>query len=267
MAKKEGSEEKVEGNTTESPDNTTETPDTGTLPLEPEPKTYTQEEVDAQLKEQYDKINARLSEKGARIRELEQKVVPKVSTSGTAQALQEMIGAIEAQAREVGGEISSATQVKLNAARQQLAMVERDAVFEKQEVVTNQVIVDLRSKCEDAGEDPDDPKFDSVWDAIQIAKLSDGNFDRAKSRTDRILKQVKPPEDKKGAEPKEPELTDEQTERVVRKWKDKHGELQTHEGAPSGASGSDDEFIKKFSTAEKNSPEDIKRAQKILSNL
>lgn len=179
----------------------------------------------------------------------EQKLAPpKTSTSGTAQALQEVIGALEAQAAEVG-ELTPTTQAKLNAARQTLAIVERDAVFERQETVTSGVIADLRNKFEAIGEDPDDPKFDSIWDAVQIAKLSDGNFDRAKGRAERILRVVKPPEDKK---PEEPKLTDEQKEKVARKWKEEHGELKTHEGIPSGTGGElTVEMVEKMSADEK----------------
>ncbi len=65
----------------------------------------------------------------------------------------------------------------------------------------------------------------------------------------------------------EPVIDDEAVQVAARKILEKEGKLKTHDGMPSGASGSDEEFIKRFSVGELNSPEDIKRAQEILSKL
>lgn len=155
------------------------------------------------------------------------KVIPPSSTP-QAQATQELISAIESQVREAGDTMSPTTQAKLNAARQQLATIEQQAAFERQDAVTAGVADDLRNDLIEVGIDPDDSKCDGVWDAIQIAKMSDGNFDSAKKRASRIIKSAKP------EEKKEPEPTEEQVQVAARKILEKEGKLKTHDGTPSG---------------------------------
>ena len=248
---------------------------------EVEEPTLTLEEQMEAIKTQLAEANERATAAEARAEEKEegfktlqrrlskQKPIPQVSTSGTTQALHEMIGALEAQARETG-ELSPATQAKLNAARQQMAMAEQQAAYERQDVITNGVIADLRDELEEAGIDPDSPQCDGIWDSIKIAKASDGDrgasgyFETAKNRASRIIKSAEPKKEKV-----EPELDedDPRVQAAALKLFKKNPAFKTHEGTPSGASGSDDEFLKRFNTGELNSPEDKKRAKKILSNL
>ncbi len=158
----------------------------------------------------------------------EKKVIPQ-SSLPQAQATQELISAIENQVREAGDTMSPTTQAKLNAARQQLAAIEQQAAYEKQDAITLGVAADLRNELIDAGIDPDGSKCDGVWDAIQIAKMSDGNFDNAKKRTSRIIKNIKK------EEPKKEEPSDDAVQVAARKILEKEGKLKTHDGGPSGA--------------------------------
>ena len=195
----------------------------------------------AEAEERAIAAEAKAEEKDKGFRTIQQQLskktaTPSVATSGTARALQEMIGAIEAQASEEVGGITPATQAKLNAARQQLVAVEQQAVYERQEAITSDFRNNFNAKIEAAGLDPDDDKFDRFWTMVERAedKLGVPGFEKADKRLDRILETTKPSEEKKA----EPKLTPEQEEKIARRWKEKHGELETHEGTPSGASGS-----------------------------
>ncbi|KKN25866.1 hypothetical protein LCGC14_0880530, partial [marine sediment metagenome] len=97
-------------------------------------------------------IQRQLSEK--------QKTVPQ-NSSAQAQATQELISAMEAQARE-DGTMTPTTQAKLTTARQHLATVEQQALYERQDAVTAGVKNDLRNDFIEAGIDPDDSKCDGV---------------------------------------------------------------------------------------------------------
>ena len=169
----------------------------------------------------------------------EKKVIPQ-SSLPQAQATQELISAIENQVREAGDTMSPTTQAKLNAARQQLAAIEQQAAYEKQAAITLGVAADLRNELIDADIDPDDSKCDGVWDAIQIAKMSDGNFDNAKKRTSRIIKNIKK------EEPKKEEPSDDAVQVAARKILEKEGKLKTHEGTISGGGGSIPTDTEKF---------------------
>lgn len=186
------------------------------------------------------------------------------STSPQVQATQELISAMETQAREAG-DMTPATQARLNAARQQLATAEQQAAYERQDAVTTGVTNDLRNDLIEVGIDPDSVQCDGVWDAIQIASMSDGKFDSAKKRASRIIEGTKKPAEKK--EDAELPEDDPRVQTAARKLFEKSPAFKTHDGSPSGASGADDEFIKKFSAGEYNSTDDIKRAKEILSKL
>jgi len=225
--------------------------------LEPEPTLTPEEQMEAlttqvaEANAAKEKAEALAEEKEKGFKRLQRqlsekkKATPQVSTSGTARAIQASIDAIEEQAREAG-EISPTTQAKLNAARQQLAMMEQQAAYERQDAITDGVIADLRNEFEEAGVDPDSPQCDGVWDSVKIAKMSDGNFDTAKSRASRIIKSAEPKKEEKKAEPESEELdiNDPKVQVGLRKLLEKEGKLKTHEGSPSGASGSDAEFKK-----------------------
>lgn len=238
--------EKVEGK--ETPPVEVETPKVETLTPEEQMEAYKTQLTEANEATKQAQALAEEKEKGFKRlqRQLSEKkkATPQASTSGTARALQEMIGAIEAQAGEVG-ELSPVTQSKLNAARQQLAGLEQQAVYERQEAVTNQYRDSFIAKIEATGLDPDDEKFDRVWNIFDRAEDRKGvpGFEQAEKRLDRILKSAEP---KKEEPKKEPELAedDERVQVAARKLLEKEGKLKTHEGTPSGASGSDADFKK-----------------------
>ena len=192
-------------------------------------KATTAEAVAEEKTKGFKRIQRQLSEK--------QKIVPRASTSGTAQALQEVISAMEAQASEAG-EMNLATQTKLTLARQHLATVERQAAYEKEDAITAEVTVDLRNELIEAGVDPDSAQCDTVWDAVRIARMDNGNFDSAKSRSGRIIKNAKPKEDTVEVKPEDEEkrindLADAKALEILKKTPG----FKTHEGVPSGSTG------------------------------
>jgi len=209
----------------------------------PEAKTYSEEEVkqirdeqkqekDNALADQYSKLNTRLSrlgEENARLRES-----PK-SSQGMADALKSTIGVLESQVSEMG-EVSPATRARLAETKQHLANLEQQASYERQEAITSGVKADLRRELDEAGIDPDSIQCDGIWDAIQIANMSDGNFDGAKGRTARIIKSAKPEEDKKEVKPEE-ELSEDHpiVQRALLKAMGKNPAFKIHEGRPTGA--------------------------------
>jgi len=212
----------------------------------PEAKTYSEEQVkqirDAQkqekdnaLADQYSKLNTRLSrlgEENARLRES-----PK-SSRGMADALKSTIGVLESQVSEMG-EVSPATRTKLAETKQHLANLEQQAAYERQEAITSGVKADLRKELDEAGIDPDSIQCDGIWDAIQIADMSDGNFDGAKGRATRVIKSAKSKEEKKAVKPEEEELSedDPRVQKALLKAMEKNPAFKTHDGTPSGAGG------------------------------
>lgn len=87
----------------------------------------------------------------------------------------------------------------------------------------------IKQQIIDAGDDPDDEKFDRTWDAFKLAKV-DGDFSDAHTRVDRILKEVKPEEKKEKGE-----LTDEEKEEIARSYLEKTGKLKSDTGGPSAS--------------------------------
>ena len=183
--------------------------------VEPEP-TLTSEDQTEELKTQLaiektarEKAEALATEKEKGFKRIQRqlstskKVTPRTPTSGTAQTIQGVIDVLEAQAAEVG-DIPPATQAKISGLRQQLAMAEQQAVYEKQEAITSDFRERGIAKIEAAGFSPDDERFDRYQTMLDRAedKLGVPGFERAEQRLDHILETAKPKVETKEEKPK-----------------------------------------------------------------
>ena len=222
----------------------------------------------------YKGLQGVIKDRNKEIRRLKQKdtIQPQASTTHL-DTLKLMAGNLEALSSEGG--ITSPNTAKI---KQMIHDEEQNIAYTKQVDAWQGKCAEERNTIEDmvekAGIDIDDERLYSAWDKFDIAMYQTGKFDAAKERFGTILNKIKPKEeseDKKvEAEKKEdkPKVTDE--ERIEAKALEllkSNPAFKTHDGSPSGAGSSDDEFIKKFSTGELNTPDDIKRAQEILNKL
>ena len=186
--------------------------------LEPQPKTYTQEELDALLGERdkaYQGIQRVVSQKDRKIRELE---APRTQPSkATKVILEEM----EARQTEEGITNPRIAQLRAEIAREEQA--------EGMETITREWRGKITDKIVNAGLDPSDEAFDDVWESFDVAYAIDGKFERADKKADRILAKVKPVEKKET----KPEDFDKRLEEEKRKWMEEQGLLATDTGGPS----------------------------------
>jgi len=248
-----GKEERVE----ETPKGNVPQPTPEQTP-EPEPQTgtFTQEQLDTELERvrqeelaKYQGIQRTIAKKDQKIEELTRTQPTRPRAKGVDQVAQVMLEELRVQEKETGISnpripLLEATIAAEKRRTDEVAFEEyRQATIKKERAAIEQ-------KIEDASQDPNDEKFDRVWDAFKIA-TSDGDFNDARKRTDRILGQVKQPE-KEGKELKETE--EQRIERLAnekaRKMMEEKGLLVTETGGPSATSPSSEEAYAKYIAGE-----------------
>lgn len=237
MAK--GKEEKVEGITEPEP----------ITQVEPEAeKTYSkaeyeadmariQEEAEASknsaLKEQFNKLNERLSRKGAELQQLRHKTPQPQS-----QTLKALLKAAESgDYGDAQAMLSQLEQAEVEEARtqqwQELSDQKRDEF--KQSIIA-------------AGQDPEDDEFVDIMLDVENAIYGHGKFPLIEKKLNRKLEGMSP---KKEAEKVKKvtlaDLSDEDKEELKRQAME--GELGTHISSPSGG-GSDAEWKKQWASGE-----------------
>jgi len=138
----------------------------------------------------------------------------------------------EKQAVSYGDNVSlakiSALKMAESEKQRQLAM---EIQLAKQQEITEAKRQEIESKIIAAGKNVEDPEFDNVWLAWELSAKADGDFSRAESRLEKILKSGKVVKgDEKGKET-EAQLR----ERIEREVLEKNGLLKKEEASPAGS--------------------------------
>lgn len=102
--------------------------------------------------------------------------------------------------------------------------------------------VKLTEKITSKGGDPDDERFDGVWDSFDLAYSTHGQYEKAHGKADKILSRTKPVEKKEGEEDKK---EDKEAE-IARKYLEDKGYLVTETGGPSASASNWKEVQEKF---------------------
>lgn len=93
----------------------------------------------------------------------------------------------------------------------------------------------LTGKIEEAGLDPEDDRFDDVWENFELHYQIDGKFDIAERKLDKILKGVnKVAEEPKKEEANLEKILEERLKEEKRKWMEENGLTEKETGLPSG---------------------------------
>jgi len=239
----EGKEE-LEGAGT--PEMEPETPSEGETAPEA-PKTYTEEELKARLKEQYDELNKTLSAQGAELKRLRKQLTeaPKVA-SPAIDAQKILLEEMEARQAETGE-----PNPRIAALKAEIARLEQQEFIER---TTNEWRSKLETRISEAGLDPTDEKFDSVWDRFHMAYYVDGpaGFAEAEKRLERILSKSVPKQEPKSPEgkPEKKTYTEEEVEELKRRWMEEQGLLTSEAGGPSASSLTKKDIAAKFAAGE-----------------
>lgn len=240
MPKTKGEQVKVEEVKQEQP--IKETP-----PVEPQTPAPTQEDIDTRIAEALKKQDEEWQKKyqglqkviNKKDRELSKRKAEPFREDTTDNTLKLWLQTKEQQ-EKASGEVDPMIpilrdELKKREWQAQQAKQMRDwqtAVDEQRESVIQQI--------EEAGLDPEDARFDPVWDKFEVAAYTTGDFSSVSKRLDRALKTIppKPSEVKVEVKPEEkvePQLTPEQLESIGRDYAVKKGWLKSPTDIPSGA--------------------------------
>ena len=226
--------EKVKGKEAEVKQPTEQPP--AEAPPEAETKTFTQEEVDALLVEKdkaYQGIQRVVSKKVEEIEGLRTQATESTGGVDTSalefmlkdKRLQSQYGDADPMIPVLEAEITKRKNIATQ--KQQYQSWHTWKTTEKGK---------RRQLITDAGENPDDEKFDRVWDAFNIGVNSaEGDLSEADKRVARILGTGTP---KAGAKPEDEEkrISDLVDVELLARLKKTPG-FKTHEGVPSGSTG------------------------------
>lgn len=196
--------------------------------------------MEQRLKEQYDKLNAVLSEKGAEIQKLKEgQMVQPPTSSMSPTAIQIMLDEMKAQATELGQPNPRIAQLEaaLTVEKRKEAMRMQ---YARQEQVTKGEKEKIEEKFKAKNLDPNDEAYADVWDAFELARNYTGDFDIAHRKADRILKKAKPKEEEEAKE------KDASKEEMKRKIYEEEGLLKSPSGGPSGATANWEEVRDAF---------------------
>lgn len=201
----------------------------------------------------YQKVQRTLAETQAEVRRLRE-ASKQSPTSNTV-----LKGMLELAENEYGD------NPKVVLLKQQLAQEEERMALETQKQQWEAFGLSERGKLDakirETGQDPDDPKFDTVYDVFEQGYYMTGpvGFEKAGKRLERILGSTTP------STPKPKESEDERIKRLAEEMAnsilEEKGLLNTDVNLPSGASASDEEFMRKYGRGE---TDDHKRAFEIL---
>ena len=250
MADKENAEESTVENASEQTDET--------------PKTYSEQDMEeaaeAARKTEFDKNNDQLSRVGAENKSLRLQLEQPRTTDP--KLVNKLVDLVEA------GRDTEGSPEKLQTMSQQLreeaTRIDQQSAWETRVAQEKNKVI---QKIEAANANPDDEKFDTVWDKFEQIAWTSGKFETVDSRLDRVLSKSKPAKETK--EKKESpldldNLSKEQKEEIERKVMDWRGETKDDTGGPAG--GMDDErWIKEVYNL--GNSDDHTRAQKYLDKL
>ena len=157
------------------------------------------------------------------------------------------------------------SQERIQALKIELAKAEaeesRKAQLRKQESMANEAKESLEDKIREAGFEPEDEKFDTVWDKWDLARLADGKFERAEEKLTRILSRAKPKEET--VEEKKPVETEEQMrERLEREILEERGLTKPEKVRTTGVAKNEQEALLAYNRGElpfADLPETVKK--------
>uniref|UniRef100_A0A6M3KTR3 Uncharacterized protein n=1 Tax=viral metagenome TaxID=1070528 RepID=A0A6M3KTR3_9ZZZZ len=246
-----GKQEKVEA--------PTENPKQETL-VEAQTATFTQQleaarqEAAEQARQEefakYQGIQRAISKKDAEIKRLQAELT-KTPTSQSS-ILSKMVDVME----EEGGTNPRISQLKAELAQEQQR--------EKWNTYVGSARSGMEDEIREAGFDPDDPKFDRANAAFEAATVH-GDFSRAKTILDKVLKTVGPKVEEKKVETSKQETAEQMKARIREEVKlelmKENDELKTDTGLSSGGGGSWEDFTQEFVQG-KRSLDDWEKAAK-----
>jgi len=213
-------------------------------PVEAQTKTYTQEELEAQIaqakEEEQNKYKGYQRVVSAREREIERLKMQVAQPTSHADEL--LLEELEARQTELGETNPRIAKLRAEIAKEKQREAQQ-AQIQWQERMTQEWRDKFDQRIKEAGLDPDNEKFDDFHDAFEDAQ-EDGRFGKAERKLNRIL----------ATKPKEKPVTDDKYAKLLdeekRKWMEEQGLLVTNAGGPSASSPSVKEATAKFARGE-----------------
>lgn len=235
----------------------------------PEGETPTQESVEdriAKLEEAVKTADAKADEKDKGFRTLQQKydkLYKQQSEPGKNDSTRLMLDEIERLGSSVYSDDSNA-QARISTLKAEIGRIEQAAQYNtkmrEQQQIAGDKRVELEDKIREAGGDPEDIKFDGVWDSWELSSLADGKFERADTRLDKILK-VKP------AETKPVETEDKIRERIERETLEKYKLTSPEKTRPSAAGKNIPTKMEDFREWVKEHPDEYRESKKEVDEM
>jgi hypothetical protein len=219
------------GDTEVNPENTEETPEKTEVKTEVKPeevKTYSKDEVQELLKEQYNTLNKKLSAQGAEIARLRKS--PQADNSE--KVIESLIRDKKSRQAESGNE-----DPEIKVLEQELASRKYQQQIRQQRELVEDKRSEYYSKLQEAGLELDDIVTADLDDALDDEiYMGDGSFKRAERQFKKLLKSVPKKEETKVEEKETPKETEEQMrERIERELLEKHGLTKPEKAKPSGS--------------------------------
>lgn len=199
-----------------------------------EPKTLTEQDIERIFTEKYKGIQRTLNQKDSELKNLKKELD---TLRKTPSSTGDMIALLELQARESAdpGMLAAIASLRQKEATRQAAEYQASQYAEQKRLTTEKRNA-MEDQIKEAGEDPDDPKFDRVWSELSVASKSDGDWGEAESTlAKRLSSKSKATSTKKDA--KKPETEAEIEERVRRKLMEEKGLLNKEKILPVDTSG------------------------------
>jgi len=157
-------------------------------------------------------------------------------------------------------------QVRIQALRNELTTAEREetrkAQMRRQESLSEESKGNLEDKIREAGQDPDDEKFDVVWTEWRLSSLADGKFDNVENKLGKILTRMKPKETEEVKPVDDEKKTEaEMRERIEREVIEKYNLNPEDKLTPKGSADADKQIRENY----RNNPGDKKALREYLA--
>lgn len=210
------------------------------VPAPTEPK-FTQTDIDAALKKQYDQLNTKLSTQGQELKKLREQVATPPTPVQPSRSAELILEVLKGQ-QQTDGEPNPRIAVLEQALAQEKLDVARDAKFQEQQREALAERGKLEARIEEAGHDPSTRDFDDIWDDWDDRNKIDANWARTNRKLTRVLEDLAPK-----AEPKaEVKSEDKAKDEAARAEAEEEGALKTETGGPSASGLSDEAFKQSY---------------------
>jgi hypothetical protein len=178
-------------------------------------------EIDKRTTESTKGLQRVIAKKDQQIKELTEKL-----SKTQSQSTEDYLKVLEEKARQ---EEDTKTLAYIEHIKRQK---ETELQLSKQEQIAQEKKDELETRIRESGEDPDDPKYASVFLAWEVAEAKDGKFERATKILDKLL----PTSDTKAKKPTEKSIdVDAEVTRRVNEELKKRGLLVVEDGVPAGS--------------------------------